>query len=85
MVDFKNNELIGEVERCREDMTRQERQISDLKGELRKYEHHVDIITDQHHKSTQDFIGNLRSKHEVPEQQFASQNLCIFFLVFLII
>ena len=54
-------------------MIRQDRQITDLKQELRKYEYQVDILTEQTHQQTEDFISNL--KHSATSPTFKLDNV----------
>ncbi len=57
-----------EMNNIRDEMIRQDRQITDLKQELRKYEYQVDILNEQSHQQTEEFISNL--KHSMTSPTF---------------
>lgn len=59
-LERQNLEIISNIEYYKDDVAKQQRFITDLKADLRKSQHRLEIISDKAHLDDQEFIKSIR-------------------------
>jgi len=62
LLETQNLEMLANMEYLRGDVGKQQKHITDLKADLRKSQHRVEILADQKHQEDQQFVKSLRKE-----------------------